>query len=220
MSDCLPPLTAIIFDFDGVILDSVDVKTHAFAQLVAPHGPDAVRRMTNYHRANGGISRFKKFEWFAREVLGRELSGDESSAMGRQFENLALDGVLNAPFIAGAREFLGSCELPLFVASGTPETELHHILERRGLTNFFREAHGSPRTKTEIIRDLLTRHSLDPEKTLFVGDAMTDFHAATECGLPFLGIATDGTSPFPPGTALLPDLTMLRHPDLWGRRMA
>lgn len=201
---------AIIFDFDGVILDSVGVKTRAFAQLAAPHGPEAVRRMVDFHEANGGISRFRKFDWFAREVLGRTLSAEETHEMGCQFETLAFEGVLKAPFIAGAREFLVTSDLPLFVASGTPQTELRVIVERRWLAGVFRETHGTPRTKTEIIHDLLGRHRFRPAEVMFVGDAMTDYRAASECGLPFVGVAADACGPFPPGTAIVPDLTALR----------
>lgn len=203
-------ISAIIFDFDGVILDSVGVKTQAFAQIAAPYGSEAVRRMVDFHEANGGISRFNKFEWFAREVLGRSLSVEETREMGRHFEALAFEGVLNAPFIAGALEFLETFDRPFFVASGTPETELRTIVERRELARFFLETHGSPRTKTEIIKDLLGRYPFRSAEVLFVGDAMTDYRAANECGLPFVGVAADGVGPFPSGTSVVTDLTTLK----------
>lgn len=167
--------------------------------------------MEEYHRAHGGISRYKKFEWFFREVVGRELSGTESEAMGCRFEKAAFDAVLNAPFIAGAREFLEdySRELPMFVASGTPETELGTIVEQRALAKIFREVHGSPRTKPEIIHDILARYQFAPNRVLFVGDAMTDYFAAQECGLAFLGVAADRVGLFPGETKVIPDLTGL-----------
>ena len=202
-------IAAIIFDFDGVILDSVGVKTSAFAKLVEAHGAEAVRRMVEYHEANGGISRYKKFAWFSRTVLGRELTEEESLAWGRKFESDAFCRVVEAPFIAGAREFLEGCDLPLFVASGTPETELRSLVEKRGLAGLFREVHGSPRTKQEIIQDILGRYPLSLEEVLFVGDAMTDYRAARDCGLPFAGVAADARGPFPPGTPVVTDLTGL-----------
>ena len=50
------PVDAIIFDFDGVLVESVDVKTNAFAMLYAEHGPDVVKRVVAYHQEHGGIS--------------------------------------------------------------------------------------------------------------------------------------------------------------------
>lgn len=200
--------SAIIFDFDGVILDSVGVKTRAFAQVVESHGPVAVQRMVAYHESHGGISRFEKFRWFYQEVLGRELSEAESQELGECFARVALDEVLSASFLPGVEAFLAAHrnDLRLFVASGTPQQELELIVVRRGLTEMFCEVHGTPRKKPEIIRDLLARHALCPHDVVFVGDAMTDYDAAVECGLPFIGIASDGRGGFPPGTCVLPDL--------------
>jgi phosphoglycolate phosphatase-like HAD superfamily hydrolase len=203
----MPP-RAIIFDFDGVILDSVGVKTKAFAQLVEAHGLEAVRKMVAYHEANGGVSRYRKFEWFYREVLGRELLEDESREMGDRFENLAFEGVLAAQFIPGAQEFLAvhSAAIPFFVASGTPQDELVRIVQKRGLARYFHEVHGSPAVKSDIVRDILKRYAFVPGEVLFVGDAMTDFEAAQECGLKFVGVASDGAGPFPEGTRVIADL--------------
>ena len=118
-----------------------------------------------------------------------------------------------APFIPGAREFLenhaGRC--PFFVASGTPHEELARILAGRHLARFFSEAFGTPKKKPDIIRDILDRHSLRPDHVLFVGDAMTDYRAALETGLRFVGIAP-APGAFPPGTHVLPDLTQLPPP--------
>ena len=54
-------IKAIIFDFDGVIAESVNVKTEAFASLYEPYGKDVVNKVEQHHLANGGVSRFEKF---------------------------------------------------------------------------------------------------------------------------------------------------------------
>ena len=62
-------MKAIIFDFDGVILDSVDVKTKAFKQMYSIYGDDVMRKVVDYHLLNGGISRYKKFKYFHENFL-------------------------------------------------------------------------------------------------------------------------------------------------------
>ena len=62
-------IQAVVFDFDGVILESADCKTDAFVELYEPHGPDVVAKVRAHHLANLGISRFKKFAWIAEHVL-------------------------------------------------------------------------------------------------------------------------------------------------------
>ena len=50
----------IFWDFDGIIKDSVKVKSMAFMQLFTPFGEDVVKQVREHHEANGGLSRFDK----------------------------------------------------------------------------------------------------------------------------------------------------------------
>lgn len=195
---------AVFFDFDGVILDSVDVKTQAFAAMFRSYGPDVERAVVEYHLTHGGVSRFKKFEYYYRHFLQTPITQDILDELGREFNRLALEGVLAAPFIAGAMETLQQLKdlgIPAFVVSGTPQEEVQLIVEKRNLGSYFVEAHGSPRTKYEIVQDIASRHALCTKVCLFIGDATTDFEAAQICGTGFLGIVKDGEkSPFPEST--------------------
>jgi phosphoglycolate phosphatase-like HAD superfamily hydrolase len=181
-------IAAIVFDFDGVILESAEVKTDAFCELYAEHGAEIVERVRAHHLANLGISRFKKFAWIAENVLGRPLE-DDGAALGRRFTDLALARVLAAPFVPGAEAALAALAargLPMFVASGTPHDELAMIVARRGLLPMFREVHGTPAEKPAIVAGLLARHGLAAERVLFIGDGMTDYKAARAAGTQFL----------------------------------
>ena len=53
-------LKGIIFDFDGVIAESVHIKSSGFSDLYKPYGTEIVKRVVKHHAANGGMSRFKK----------------------------------------------------------------------------------------------------------------------------------------------------------------
>lgn len=182
------PVRAIVFDFDGVILESADVKTNAFVDLFAEHGPDFVAGVRAHHLANLGISRFKKFAWIYENLLGRPITEAESAELGRRFGDLALTRVLEAPFVTGAREALAELDgsLPMFVASGTPQDELDLIVDRRGLRACFREVWGAPAEKPAILRDLMQRHGLRPDEIVFVGDGMSDYKAARAAEVEFL----------------------------------
>ncbi len=181
-------LRVIVFDFDGVILESASVKTEAFVELYAGYGEDVTRRVREHHLANLGISRFKKFAWIAECVLGKPLAAEESVALGERFSKLALDRVLAAPFVKGADVALSTLQAthPLFVASGTPQEELDRIVAHRDIMARFREVHGTPREKPEILSDVMVRHGASRSETLFVGDGMSDYKAAAAVGIEFL----------------------------------
>ena len=202
------PIRAIIFDFDGVILDSVDIKTRAFARLFEEHGPEVVRQAVAHHLAHGGVSRFRKFRYIHEEILHRPLSEAESAHLGERFSALVFDEVVKAAWIPGAPEFLREhhTRYRCFIASGTPEEELVRIVALRELTPYFVGVFGTPPKKEEIAHRILTEHRLGAEEVVFIGDAMTDFDAARACGLAFIGIAADGHGSFPEGTCVLPDL--------------
>jgi phosphoglycolate phosphatase-like HAD superfamily hydrolase len=188
MSSTVGSLAAIVFDFDGVVLESADVKTDAFVELFADHGPAFTAQVHAHHLANLGISRFKKFAWIYENLLHRAITEPESVALGQRFSDLALAKVLSAPFVTGADGALATlaARYPLFVASGTPQGELDHIVDRRGLRGHFREVWGAPAEKPAVLADLMARHGWTPRQVLFIGDGMTDHKAAVAAGVEFL----------------------------------
>lgn len=203
---------AVIFDFDGVIVESADIKTRAFVALYEEHGAAVVAAAVAHHQANGGISRRKKIRHIHRQHLGIALSADALEALCQRFSGLVEEAVVACPAVAGAVSFLAAQHrrLPLFVVSGTPHEELKRIVDRRGLAGYFAGVFGSPPEKPPTIRDILRTHGLAAERVLFVGDARTDYLAAAETGLRFIGrVAPGEASPFPPATPVIADLTRL-----------
>lgn len=195
---------AVFWDFDGVVLDSLHVKTAAFARMFTKYGPEIEKAVVDYHLANGGVSRFEKFKYYYQHLLKRSISDQELDALGEEFSGLVLEEVIESPFVPGALETLQGLSqkgIPSYVVSGTPEEEVRHIVSVRKLSRFFVEVHGSPRKKAEILADILLRKGYEPCRCLFLGDAMTDYEAAQSVGTRFLGIVPDGTpSPYPAGT--------------------
>ena len=101
-------LQCLVFDCDGVILDSVPVKTRAFGRLMEPFGPEARDRFLMYHKVHGGVSRYKKFEWFYEDVLGKTITPDESEGLGNRFAEYVLDELRRCELIPGIQETLDS----------------------------------------------------------------------------------------------------------------
>lgn len=198
-------LQCLVFDCDGVILDSVPVKTRAFARLAEPFGEEARDRMVMYHTVHGGVSRYKKFAWFFEEVLGRAITAEESADWGRRFAAYALDEVRRCPLIPGAMDVLERWHgrLPLYVCSGAPQEELDLILRERALHAFFAAVYGSPPSKARLLARVLSEARVLPEETLMIGDAVTDRNAAEEVGTLFYGVGAElKGGPFPWGEDL------------------
>ena len=82
----------IVFDCDGVILDSNVVKTEAYFSTAKNLGASdsQAQQLVDYHVRLGGISRYHKFDWYVREVLKQPVTDnaiqvllDEFSQIGR-----------------------------------------------------------------------------------------------------------------------------------------
>ena len=93
----------------------------------------------------------------------------------------------------GALEFLTqvSASLPIFIVSGTPEKELLDLIRARGLEKYVSGAYGSPSSKDQILKGILTTHRWLPDEILFVGDSALDYEAAQTAGVFFIGRVSD-----------------------------
>jgi beta-phosphoglucomutase-like phosphatase (HAD superfamily) len=178
-----------VFDCDGVILDSTDVKTRAFRRIGAEFGEEAAKRLALFHSLHGGVSRYEKFAWLYREMLGREISAEESRLLNEKFVDAALQEVLTCPEIPGIRGVLDSLygRLPLYTASGTPRDELRFILEQRGLARYFDGIRGCPPAKAALLKSIVEQSGIAPARCVMVGDAYTDLDAARQAGTLFYG---------------------------------
>lgn len=192
---------AVFFDFDGVILDSVNVKTQAFADMFSQYGPEIEKAVVDYHLANGGVSRYEKFKYYYNYLLNKKIGPRELQSLGEKFSEMVIEKILNSEFVPGAIETLRNLKqqkIPCFIASGTPDAEIKNIIQHKRLQPYFKEIHGSPQKKEQIILDISKRYRLKPSRCLFIGDAITDYNAALKCGTNFLGIVKDKEiSPFP-----------------------
>lgn len=181
-------IKSILWDFDGVIAESVNVKTEAFRELYLPYGDDVAQKVVEHHLAHGGVSRFEKFKIYHEQYLKIPIDQKEVERLSAMFSEIVLNKVVSAPYIDGVIDFIHSTQSQYdhFVISGTPDGEMKEIINRRKIRNLFIEVMGSPKTKVEWINDLVSRGKISIDTSVFIGDATTDYNAAKTTGMNFV----------------------------------
>ena len=62
-------IKTILWDFDGVILDSMATRDWGFKEIFKDFTEAQVSRLLEYHRINGGLSRYVKIRYFYETIL-------------------------------------------------------------------------------------------------------------------------------------------------------
>ena len=184
---------AILFDFDGVLAECMNVKTEAFAQLFKQFGENIVEKVVKHHIENGGISRYKKIRYYYSKYLNKKLDEKEVNKIAQDFSKLVLERVIKSAWVTGAKEFLDKNfkKIDFYVASGTPQKELDLIIEKRDMDKYFKKVYGTPLKKPDIIKKIIDNNKYDKRRILFIGDSLSDFKAAKEVNVPFLARTTE-----------------------------
>ena len=177
----------VFWDFDGVIKDSVMVKSAGYEKLFLPFGEDVVKRVNKHHNVHGGISRYEKIPLYL-SWAGEPANPIQVQDFCDRFSDLVQQAVVDSPWVPGVCEYLSShyADQCFVLITGTPQKEIEEILHALNITRYFRNVYGAPKAKTIMVKDVLERLSCPFEQALVIGDSGTDLEAAKNNNVAFL----------------------------------
>ena len=204
MADSNSP-QVLVFDFDGVLLESVDVKDEAFRELFPDTTAEQRQAVYDFHRATPGIHRRVKVGRILTEVLNRPADEATVDSALERFREIVWERLMNCPEVPGVRAFLEAHDhLPKYVVSAAPHEELRELARARGFTRYFRDVLGSPPGKAELLGWILQQEGVAPSDTTMYGDKLADFRAAEDVGVHFVGRRTScSAGEFPSGVSVI-----------------
>jgi beta-phosphoglucomutase family hydrolase len=183
-------LRGVIFDFDGVIVDSHPAHIRAWRKLL-----DSVGRQVSEEELEFVLDGRKRDD-ILRHFLG-ELSKEQMIVYGQRKEQIFRNEARNVPPIDGLRDFLDELDeanVALGLASSGSRSRIDFLLERLELKKRFRavvtgnevnEGKPDPAIFLRAAREL----HIGPSEVLAVEDAVSGIKAAKSAGMKCLGIA-------------------------------
>jgi len=177
----------LVFDCDGVVLNSNKIKTQAFYDVAKVYGHEPAQALKDYHVKNGGISRFVKFEYLLTEILKKPLDQAELKQLLDNFTHEVKKSLMTCEVAEGLAELRKQTKhANWLIVSGGDQAELREVFQARGLDKYFDGGiFGSPDAKDVILERELGSSNIN-QPALFLGDSKYDFQAAKTAKLDFI----------------------------------
>jgi len=192
-------IKAIAFDFDGVIVESTEIKTDAFKDLFSRFQHKFIE-IVRYLKENEGVSRYKKFRFIYQSILNMPYNSEIETELDERFSRIVIEKIKKCDFVNGAVQFLERYQnlYPIYLISSTPDKELEEIVREKGISGYFISVNGSSRNKSLWLENILNKEKIKPSNLLFVGDTLNDYMSAVDTKVLFIGrIRPDNENLFP-----------------------
>ena len=177
-----------IFDFDGVICDSNNIKTKCLKKAVEKNlNLEAAIDFEKHHKLNGGVSRYIKYKRIVDKYSGtpknyKDMLSDAEILLKKEYIKLKM--VKNAE--SKLKDFFCNGD-KLFIASGGNQKEILELCSRWLISNYFEGIFGSPRKKIDICKYIKEKNP--NSKLKMYGDSKYDYDCAKVIGAEFFFIS-------------------------------
>jgi len=172
-----------IFDFDGIIKESVEAKTKSYINLFSEY-KFALPLIKEHHQKNGGISRYEKIPLYLEFC---KLSSTKSlvELYLKRFRENVYKLVIDSNWVPGILEFIKEIEdkQKIYIVSATPEDEIRMISNKIKLNVPISNIFGSPSSKIKNINKFFKKEF--KRDYIFFGDSFSDSIAANEFSIDF-----------------------------------
>ena len=177
----------LIFDCDGVLLNSNRIKTQAFYDVAKVYGHEPAQKLVDYHVQNGGISRYKKFEYLLAIILDKPIEKQELKELLTSFSKEVKKALLNCEVAKNIKALREKTKKSTWlIVSGGDQSELREVFKQRGLDGYFDGGiFGSPDDKDTILKNEIDKSNITG-KSLFLGDSLYDYQAAIRANMDFI----------------------------------
>jgi phosphoglycolate phosphatase-like HAD superfamily hydrolase len=180
----------ILWDFDGVIINSDSARILGFKSVLQDFPKEQVEKLLGFHHQNGGLSRYIKFRYFYEEIRGEKVQDEHILYLANEFSTIMKE-ILAEPnlLINDSVSYIQNnfAKTQMHIVSGSDGNELNFLCKKLGICDYFESISGSPISKIDLVKDLIDREIIDNRNTCLIGDSVNDYDAAKENNIDFWG---------------------------------
>lgn len=194
-SNFIDKYSFIFWDFDGVILDSMSVRDIGFEKVLLEYSKKSVNRLLDYHRQNGGLSRYVKFRYFFEEILKESVDDNRILHLANEFSLIMKKELTNKNLLFNSTiSFIKETQNKIkhVIVSGSDQNELRYLCNELGIASLFSGIYGSPTPKNKLVELLIQLEQVKLDKTCLIGDSKNDLDAAKINNIDFFGFNYTG----------------------------
>jgi phosphoglycolate phosphatase-like HAD superfamily hydrolase len=180
----------ILWDFDGVIMDSNAVRDIGFEKVLANYPKESIEELMKFHHQNGGLSRYVKFRYFFEEILKQEITEEKIQELASSFSVIMKSLLVNPQLlIEDSLNFIKSNyqNYNMHIVSGSDQNELRFLCSEMKLSQYFKSIHGSPTAKKDLVKQVLEVNNYKKDNCILIGDSINDYEATINNGIDFMG---------------------------------
>jgi phosphoglycolate phosphatase-like HAD superfamily hydrolase len=186
----LDKVKVILWDFDGVLMQSNEVRDIGFEKILEEFPKDQVDELMVFHKRNGGLSRYVKFRYFFEEILKQTISDEKVNELAASFSKIMKELLVDPSLlIQDSLEFVrqNHSNISMHIVSGSDQVELRYLCEAMNINKYFKSIHGSPTPKKQLVKEVIESNSYSKNQMVLIGDSINDYEAAVENGIQFIG---------------------------------
>lgn len=181
----------MVFDFDGVVIDSTEVKIDEYKNLFSQFTKNetTLDEITNIYKNSAGIPRETTLKKVFKEVFDKTVSNQEVESLSLNYSKQIFRRLEAIEPLKGFLEYLAiHKEINKHIISGAPNSDVCYLIKKLNLSKYFKSIKGGPLNKKNEIINIRKLAKVKAQNIVYFGDQKNDYIAAKSAGVGFIGI--------------------------------
>ena len=182
----------IIFDFDGVLVDSEILAAKAFSRYMIRFGVNLNEKEFANFAGNKTVN--------VVEILSKKYSINDKKKFYNDIMNIASNIYKNElTIINGAYNFINNKKLNIFIGSNSTKNRIIDGLQKVKLDKFFKPEQvysfdlvKNPKPYPDIYLKVVKDNNLNKDETIIIEDSVIGIKAAVNAGVKVIGFTAGG----------------------------